>query len=408
MTRWTVGVLCLLLCSPARADDRVARAKTHFALGARAYEANEFRVAIDAFEAANRLAPHPALLFSIAQASRKQYFIDRKPDDLRRAVASYKKYIAAAPDGGRRGEAGAALAELEPLAERLGPPAAKATEVEPASRKTARVIMGASVKTAVASIDGGPPLRLPGSAELSPGKHVIRAHAPGYFDVEREVEAVLGDPVAVDLLMRERPARIDLRTEDGAQVFVDGRLMGVTPLARPLEVPAGRRFVAVTKTGRSSYATEVELRRAEASRVDAPLRSTVQRKISYVLMGTGAAGLCAGVVFAALGAHQQTIALDIDELRKTQNIDDTQAREHADALAARSDFQRAAAGAFAGGTVLGAAGLLLYLFDASTPTAPPRPPDSRPTGPAGDQPETPSIFISSGPTPFGAAVGARF
>src|SRR6185436_13874884 len=118
--------------------------------------------------------------------------------------------------------------------------------------------------------------------------------------------------------------------------------------------------------------------------------------------------LCAGVVFAALGAHKQTIALDIDELAKTQNIDDAQAREHEDALAARSDFQRAAAGAFVGGTVLGAAGLLLYLFDASTPTAPPRPPDSRPTSPAGEQPETPSIFLSGGPGSLGASVGARF
>ena len=124
-----------MLCSPRAADDKVARAKTHFALGARAYEANEFRVAIEAFEAANRLAPHPALLFSIAQASRKQYFIDCKPEDLRRAVDSYRKYLAGAPEGARRGEAGAALAELEPLAERLGALAGRPTRPRAAKKR---------------------------------------------------------------------------------------------------------------------------------------------------------------------------------------------------------------------------------------------------------------------------------
>src|SRR5262245_44131459 len=114
MRRWAAPLVLLLwTASPAAAQDDLARAKAHFALGARAYEANRFRVAIEAFEEANRLAPHPALLFSIAQASRRQYFLDKKPEDLRRAVANYRKYIERAPEGGRRDEAGAALAELE-------------------------------------------------------------------------------------------------------------------------------------------------------------------------------------------------------------------------------------------------------------------------------------------------------
>jgi hypothetical protein len=402
------GLSVLLAAVPVAAQNEVARAKTYFSLGARAYEANQFRVAIQAFEEAERLAPHPALLFSIAQASRRQYFIDRKPEDLRRAVVHYRRYIDKAPDGNRRGEAGAALAELEPLAERLGISTASSEAAAAPARRPARLMVGASVKTAVATIDGGPTLALPNSAEVAPGKHVVRGRADGYYDEEREVEAVVGESIVVDLPMRERPARLDVRTDDGAQIFVDGRLMGVTPLPRPLEIPPGRRFVAVTKTGRSSFSAEVDLVRARSTRVDAPLATTAQRRVAYVLIGTGAAGVVAGGVLAIFAAREQSVAQDIDERAAAGNIEEADRREHAAALAARGDFQRAAAGAFAGGAVVGVTGLLLYMFDASTPNAPPRPRDNAPAAPSGSEPETPSIFLSSGPGSFGGSLSGRF
>jgi hypothetical protein len=404
------GLSVLLAAVPVSAQNDIARAKTHFSLGARAYEANQFRVAIQAFEEAERLAPHPALLFSIAQASRRQYFIDRKPEDLRRAVVHYRRYIDKAPDGNRRGEAGAALAELEPLAERLGiSTAAAGSEAAAApARRPARLMVAASVKTAVATIDGGPTLTLPNSAEVAPGKRVVRGRADGYYDEERVVEAVVGESIVVDLPMRERPARLDVRTEDGAQIFVDGRVMGVTPLPRPLDIPPGRRFVAVTKTGRSSFSAEVDLVRARSTRIDAPLSTTAQRRVAYGLIGAGVAGVVTGGVLVALAAREQSVAQDIDERAEAGNIAEADRREHAAALAARSDFQRAYAGAFAGGAVVGVTGLLLYMFDASAPNAPPRPRDNAPAPPSGSEPETPSIFLSSGPGSFGGSLSGRF
>ena len=43
-------------------------------------------VAVQAFEQAWALAPRPAIIFSMAQALRRQYFVDRKQENLDRAI----------------------------------------------------------------------------------------------------------------------------------------------------------------------------------------------------------------------------------------------------------------------------------------------------------------------------------
>lgn len=68
----------VLTAAPASADD-VEQAKTLFNAGAQAFNVGKFSAAIQAFDAAYALAPRPAILFSLAQAQRRQYFVDRSP-----------------------------------------------------------------------------------------------------------------------------------------------------------------------------------------------------------------------------------------------------------------------------------------------------------------------------------------
>src|SRR4051812_9930626 len=60
---------------PARGE--AADARLYFNAGARAYAAGKYVPAIRAFEEAYRIEPRPGLVFSIAQAYRRQYFIDK-------------------------------------------------------------------------------------------------------------------------------------------------------------------------------------------------------------------------------------------------------------------------------------------------------------------------------------------
>ena len=82
--------LCLLLTlAAAPDDDAVRQAKQLFAAGVRAYQKEQYRVAIVAFEEAYKLAPRPPVIFSAAQAHRMQFFVDDDHRRLARAVALY-------------------------------------------------------------------------------------------------------------------------------------------------------------------------------------------------------------------------------------------------------------------------------------------------------------------------------
>ncbi|MEZ4301346.1 MAG: hypothetical protein R3B70_40810 [Polyangiaceae bacterium] len=74
----------------APSADQIAKAKTLFDLGAKAYDSEQFPAAIQAFEEAYRLSARPGPIFSAAQAYRRLYNTDRKVDTLRKAIENYK------------------------------------------------------------------------------------------------------------------------------------------------------------------------------------------------------------------------------------------------------------------------------------------------------------------------------
>src|SRR5262249_10580393 len=115
----------LSLQGAALAADPVAEAKTYYDAGVRAYAAAQYAVAIEAFTEAYRLAPRESVLFSLAQAERRQYTVDRNQKHLRDAIAHFRQYLDAVPEGGRRADSVEALGELEAIASRLSPPSAE-------------------------------------------------------------------------------------------------------------------------------------------------------------------------------------------------------------------------------------------------------------------------------------------
>ena len=82
--------------------DDVERARTFFNAGAQAYASARYAEAVRSFEQAYELAPRPQLLFSLAQAERKEFFASNDGGYVRRAVQHYKAYLEQVPSGGRR------------------------------------------------------------------------------------------------------------------------------------------------------------------------------------------------------------------------------------------------------------------------------------------------------------------
>ena len=83
----------VLVAGTARADDKVL-AEKYFRAGAKAYSAQNFQAAASNFDEAYKALPMPEIAFSAAQAFRKLYQVEPKPEYVRRAVELFEFYLA--------------------------------------------------------------------------------------------------------------------------------------------------------------------------------------------------------------------------------------------------------------------------------------------------------------------------
>jgi hypothetical protein len=197
--------------------------------------------------------------------------------------------------------------------------------------------------------------------------------------------------------LKERPALLVIRAPEGAEVAIDGRLQGVTPLP-PLAVPSGKHFVSVTLNGKKPFSERVSLKRGEKRTLDAALESTGQRTASWVLMGVGAGGLVAGGVLGYIALNKQSQAQDIFDATKNQgNQSPGELGRYDDLRQSRDDFKMAAIITASAGAGIGTLGFMLHVFDPAKAPLPPAE-ESVPGQPPGSgTPSMPSMEISAAP-----------
>lgn len=384
------AALCLSGIAGAQ-DEDVARAKTYFAAGAQAYSVGKYKAAVQAFDEAYRLAPRSAILFSTAQALRRQYFVDRDRSHLDRAIELYRRYVNEVPQGGRRADAVQALSELEPLAARLDAQAGVGGGVPDAAPAT-RLMISSPTPDARISVDGAAPVEAPYIAEVEAGKHRVKVTAPGFEDDEREVVTVKGELLAFDVRLRERMARLRLVVDDGARIFVDGRYQGETPLSKALQLPAGKHVVSVIRAGYDGYSSEIVLERGKTKTVAVELSYSKQRNASLVLLGAGGVSMVVSLGFFAQSLARQAAAREVLDRKEKENITAEDLDVYDAARRDRDQLRIAGAVAATTGLALGAVGGTLYLFDT------PHVPEQGSTGPSKPRPRR-----SSGPKTLSAA-----
>jgi hypothetical protein len=388
--------LVLVLFAPAaRAQQEVEEAKRYFEAGRQAYESGQYIPAVIAFEESYKRAPRSAIVFSLAQSYRQQYSVDRDARKLKRAVELYRQYLSEVPQGGRREDAAEYVSTLEPQLLRMEEKGRIEAMQPMASETQIMVTSRARGSRATASIDSGKPKEVPAIETVSPGKHAIRVEAPGFFPEETEGLAVEGRLVVVEVALKEKPARLALKGPSGAEVTIDGRQMASLPLARPLEVTGGRHFVAVTKRGHHAWSREVSLARGEELALDAPLETTTQRVVAWVVLGGGAASLVTAGAFSLLALQAEGDAEDILGRRDLMNISEEDRLQYEDARAERDRWSTRSYVAYGIAGGLAAAGLLLYFVD--TPRA---------EAPAASS--SPAITPGVGDGSFGVSLGLPF
>lgn len=419
------AALLLSLAASAGGDPR-AQAAEYFDAGAQAFDAGQYAVAAEAFLKAHELAPSPALLFSAAQAYRRQHLAEPSPDALRRAVALYREYLRADPKAKRREDAMSALEALAPMEARLAavpappggapdgsmvqipvpggepqsPPAGGAAPAAaaPAQRAT-RLLLTALPDTAQISLDGGSFQRTPVVAPAAPGDHAVRVRAEGYHEEQLTVRAVPDELIPRHVVLRPKPARLQVRGTSGARVTVDGQLRATVPTATPIEIEPGVHTITVTLAGREPFSRRLTLRRDQALELSAELPLTSQRVAAWAVLSAGAAGAVASGVLAALALGRDAEAVELRDQRDAAGLTVDERDQFNRAVAARNDLALAA-GVSGGAAALAViTGVGLFVLDQPEALPPPGGPSEQPPRPA------PRVDFTVGALSVGVRVG---
>jgi len=85
--------------------------------------------------------------------------------------------------------------------------------------------------------------------ELASGRHALECRSPRHETYLETVSITAGELSSRDIVLQRLAGRISLSTIEGAEVYLDGVLIGVTPLAGPLELDAGNHQLTVKKAG---------------------------------------------------------------------------------------------------------------------------------------------------------------
>ncbi len=315
MTRAVVVALIVGLVAPARADRKTAQ--KYFRAGERAYRAQNFDAAAQNFEEAYKQLSLPEIAFSAAQAYRRQYRVDGKPGEVARALALYRADLAEVKQGGRVRDAADAISELQPEYDRLAAAGKLGAAAQAAHTRLGASIAFADVserdqmkeiedhaaapETAVTVTIDDQQVPANDLVAVEPGTRVIRVRAAGYQPVERKVTAIAGHSDLVDIELQPQPARVTVRTEDGAVVIVDGRQVGVAPTG-VLSLAPGVHLLAIAHRGREPAGHDLSVTRGQTIALEVPLRLTTRRKaVPWVTAGAGVLALgAAGATLAAL------------------------------------------------------------------------------------------------------------
>ncbi|MCA9525508.1 MAG: PEGA domain-containing protein [Myxococcales bacterium] len=429
-----------------QADPATERARQLFVQGNEHLKAGRFGRAVDAFEQANAIKPHPVMLKNIALTYEAM-------EDLERAITYYRQYLDAKPKDA--GEVKTTVARLEGvmadwprITVTTDPPGAgvwvTTTEhrsrgttpltmvVAPGARKLHIVLAGHEPVVRDVRVNTGQALSLPTITlkrqlpyvslrtdpaganvfiddadepvgktpllwPLPAGEHrvrlVLEGYAPRTETIAVQASHTREAPRVVEAALEKARATGELQVVVNvpAEIRLDGRPIGRAPLPGPVPVEVGLHALEVRPDGGDVYRemVTIEAGRLTETSIDldaGPGFSLDQRTVSYVVMGVGGAVILGGVVTSILAVGADG---DLADCRSDATCNHTD-RELTLADDVRS--QALTTDILLGvGAAVAATGVVLYLIDES--------PDARAdTG-------VPRVGLS--PTPGGAmAVGS--
>jgi hypothetical protein len=372
-------VLASKVASAQAPAANVEQAKIQFNLGAQAYTAARYDVAVAAFDEAYRLLPRPEILFSLAQAEKKQCVVAKDAALLKKALGHYRQYYGTEiPGGGRKPEAVESIQYLEQLA----------TQAEfgggqgGAGQKTTKLNVFSSADGAHVYVDGRSVGDVPFVGPVSPGKHTISVRLEGFVSSQRDVVVDEGTTQTLPMPLVERPVGVAFDTTPGADVYVDGRFTGRAPFGpEGVPLPPGNHVAVVVKNGKRLATKEFTLVRNKPMLVSLPLETSNQRVSAFVIGGIGLGALLTSGVFYAIAIAEESRVENRQALLDRGELDAKGLTSYNTALANRDAFRTSGTVIGFGGVAALTGGVLLYALDKPDPNSVPIRPSEDPKKP---------------------------
>jgi hypothetical protein len=279
-----LGLAARVAVAQPSAEDK-KEAKAAFARAEAAEKRKDWRTAIDEYQHAYDVLPHPDVLSNIA--------LDlERLEEYRDAATFYRRYLDESPDASDRDR-------VEKLIEKLrARPAALTITTDPD---------GAEV-----TLDGKRLGPSPVVAKVSGTVEIEVTDASG--TATRTITVEFGEPATIHVPVMARSGYLVVSSNvAGAQILLDDQPIGVTPFSG--EVPAGSHNVVVSMEGWSSYERPVDVPAEGSTQMTAnlvrpagwvaPLVEPKQPRAYFLVSGgadaTGETGRMYGLMF---GVHR--------------------------------------------------------------------------------------------------------
>lgn len=238
-------ILTLAVPQAAFAQDDPRAAATYFARAEAAEQRGAYREAIADYQRAYAAKPHPAVLFNIGNCY-------EQIGELSAAAAYLQRYVDDSPNATDRQQV------LDRIAGLKNRPSVLTVDGKPAG---ARVY-----------IDGQWRGKVPFAVTLGAGTHRVHIADGGRTSPVREVIIAYGVPITVSFDLVAARGHLTVGADiAGAQVLLDGDLVGYTPFAG--EVSAGKHIVVVTHAGIEPFTKTVSIPAGGRAAVDATFHS---------------------------------------------------------------------------------------------------------------------------------------
>lgn len=309
MTGYALALMLVVSVPAADSDGDTARARAAFQWAQKLYKEARYASAIEKFEEAYRIKPHPSILFNIGRCYEQL-------GEIPRALRSYRDYLKALPDAKDKEAVANAIVNLERRLKDEG---------------VQQLMIYTDPAGAMVTIDDKAFGSSPAAVELRPGNHLVKITLEGYVPVSRNFVMSADKSVELSFALKAETPKVPEKKPDAVA-----------------EKPPEKK---PEPTGDAPRKSEDEPKKVSETRpsepplvaATAPAPAKKGRLFTWIAGGVAVAGLGAGIgMGAAAGGASAEMQASVHDQPTVQNLHD-----RAQGLSIGANISYAVAGAAA-------------------------------------------------------------